>query len=293
MSVFFITFVFTFVTWQLLTLFRPDWTHPVEQPQLDQKPPEEAVAAQNGSKATDDLSSTAKPGQSIRRPPATAQLLIYVAILSSVGVGCLWFLSYLIFHVVHAPLGLSLRVSDAILGRHAAALVMGTIAGCLASMSFNRVFYQSPSYALTSRDKLIFAALGFFVVLGMGGEDLIHSFASRINKVAIGGAEVTFTDGSGKLGSTADPNNATAPLLSSGSGNDQKVDPLGLNMSKVGLFLLTNLPQIIERDIKYIGFISSKPNQKNVNVNDQIKRLRDAENIALLISAPISAVDLF
>ncbi|MFZ3325814.1 MAG: hypothetical protein WA231_07940 [Methylocella sp.] len=111
MSVFFFTFVFTFVVWQLLSLFRPDWTHPIEQPQLDQKPP--AVAAQNGSEATNALSSTAKPGQSIRRPLATTQLLIYVAILSSVGVVCLWFLSYLIFHVVHAPLGLSLRVSDA------------------------------------------------------------------------------------------------------------------------------------------------------------------------------------
>ncbi|MFZ3325815.1 MAG: hypothetical protein WA231_07945, partial [Methylocella sp.] len=158
---------------------------------------------------------------------------------------------------------------------------MGTIAGCLASMSFNRVFYQLHSYALTSRDKLIFAALGFFVVLGMGGEDLIHSFASRISKVAIGGAEVTFAGGPGKLDSTAGPNNATVP-----TGNDQWVDPLGLNTSNFGLSVLMNLPQIIERDIKYIGFISSKPNQNNVN--DQLKRLIDAENIALLISAPIS-----
>ncbi len=275
MSVFLFTFLFSFAVWQFVSLCQPDWIRPVEQPK------------QSEDKATGAESPADKSGKTIQPPRPTWQLGLYILALSIIFVSCLLFFSFVVFHVFHAPLGLSLRVTDAILGRNAAALVTGSLAGCLAGISFNRIFYQQANYELTSRDKVILAALAFFVVLGIGGEDLIHSLASKINKVAIPGVEVTFFDASGKLGPAANSNNAATPV------SGATAEPLGLEMSDVGFYMLTNLPDIVTRDVDYITFVSNQSQQSHqysYDVDDShvVDSLKDAHDVSLLISAPIS-----
>lgn len=263
MSVYLVTSLLTFVVWQALSLYRPDWI--ASNVNIGERQNETGLSARNDAR--------------IEPLKTTTQLMIFVFSLAFLFVICLWLISYYVFHVLHPPLGLSLSVTDAFIGRNASALLFGAITGCLAGITFNRIFYRQ-NYELTKRDNIIVFSLGFFMFLGIGGEAVVKSLASRVSKIGIAGAEITFADQPNDVWA-ANPNNASLFPL----GEREKGDsPLGSNASRTGLKFLQFMPELIESDNEYVRLLErNSAHQKEI-----VTGLGLAKAVAAIISMPIS-----
>jgi hypothetical protein len=161
---------------------------------------------------------------------ATTWLRRTVAVLL-IGVG-LWLVTWL-----HRPFGLR--------GEHlSGAVLLGFIYGPLLAMWINTLVATPPEDGPSKGQYAAGAGLALLFLVGSVGEStdqLIKEYARRINKISVGGAELSFAQKNsdkGSLGGSLSLS-GTTPAYASSTG-------------AIGLDYLDGLAKMIQRDIEYL-----------------------------------------
>jgi hypothetical protein len=128
----------------------------------------------------------------------------------------------------HPAEGYAYRFVDALTSPHMAGAVFGGLVGLLVGNLLNRILHQKPDYSFRPSDYLEIILILVLVVLGIGGEELLQSYARRINKISLGTTtEISFSESQPKSSRTAaeQPNR----FNTTGTGNESGV-PAGLQV---------------------------------------------------------------
>ena len=105
---------------------------------------------------------------------------------------------------VHPAEGYAYRFVDALTSPRMAAGVFGGMVGLLAGNLLNRLLQNDPGYKFTSSDRLEILLIFFLIILGIGGEEFLQSYARRINKISVGTTtEISFSENRPKTSRTA------------------------------------------------------------------------------------------
>ena len=148
--------------------------------------------------------------------------------------------------------------------------------GLLAGNLLNRLLQNDPGYKFTSSDRLEILLIFFLIILGIGGEEFLQSYARRINKISVGTTtEISFSENRPKTSRTAaeQPGNAfrgTANL------------PADKGGGSTGLQRLGKMTPDIDRDRLYVAILAAfEPDPKSAALDDE---LRDVRQLATVIT---------
>lgn len=128
---------------------------------------------------------------------------LYVAIkVTILVVVILIFLAIIILVVaqnVHPAEGFAYRFADALSSPRMGAAVFGGLVGILLGNLLNRLLKGADNYVFKASDYLEIGLIAVLVILGIGGEEVLRSYANRINKISVGTTtEISFSDAAPK-----------------------------------------------------------------------------------------------
>jgi len=139
---------------------------------------------------------TVKIGQSIKvELPGNLYLTAKVTILV---LAVLIFLAVVILVVaqsVHPTEGFAYRFADALTSPRMGAAIFGGLVGILLGNLLNRLLKTADDYKFKASDYLEIVLIAVLVILGIGGEEILRSYANRINKISVGTTtEISFSE---------------------------------------------------------------------------------------------------
>jgi hypothetical protein len=124
---------------------------------------------------------------------------IVVAIFAFVFV-----VTFVVAQNFHPAQGYAYRFADALTSPRVGAAIFGALVGIMLGNLLNRILKNDKDYSFKSSDYLEIALIFLLVLLGIGGEELIRSYAQRINKISVGTTtEISFSDSAPKTSRTS------------------------------------------------------------------------------------------
>jgi hypothetical protein len=127
----------------------------------------------------------------------------------------------------HPAQGYAYRFVDALTSPRMAAAVFGGFVGLLVANLLNRILRSPPEYTFKPADYLEIILILVLVVLGIGGEGVLQSYARRINKISLGTTtEISFSESRPRSSRTAAEQPNT--VFRSTANNDPFGGPVGL-----------------------------------------------------------------
>ncbi|MFK4651449.1 hypothetical protein ABIF97_001383 [Bradyrhizobium japonicum] len=100
---------------------------------------------------------------------------------------------------VHPTEGFAYRFADALTSPRMGAAVFGGLVGILLGNVLNRVLKSGDDYKFKASDYLEIGLIAVLVILGIGGEEVLRSYANRINKISVGATtEISFAENAPK-----------------------------------------------------------------------------------------------
>jgi hypothetical protein len=100
---------------------------------------------------------------------------------------------------VHPAEGYAYRFADALTSPRMGAAIFGGLVGILLGNLLNGLLKNEDDYQFKSSDYLEIALIFMLVILGIGGEEVLRSYAQRINKISVGTTtEISFSEASPK-----------------------------------------------------------------------------------------------
>jgi hypothetical protein len=154
---------------------------------------------------------------------------------------------------VHPAEGYAYRFVDALTSPRMAAAVFGGLVGLLVGNLLNRILQNASDYKFTSSDRLEIILIFFLVILGIGGEELVQSYARRVSKISLGTTtEISFSDSRAK----ASRNAAEQPGNAYKQTDSKQASGAGVLSGSAGLEKLKVLSFNIQRDKDFIAVLS-------------------------------------
>jgi hypothetical protein len=100
---------------------------------------------------------------------------------------------------VHPTEGFAYRFADALTSPRMAAAIFGGLVGILLGNLLNRLLKNTDDYKFKASDYLEIGLIAALVILGIGGEEVLRSYANRISKISVGTTtEISFSDAAPK-----------------------------------------------------------------------------------------------
>jgi uncharacterized membrane protein YoaK (UPF0700 family) len=171
---------------------------------------------------------------------------------------------------VHPDSGYATRFTDVLTSPGIAAVVFGAFVGFLIGNLMNRVLRGKAGDQLKSSDWLQVAIILLLIVLGIGGEEVLRSYAARVSKISFGATnEIAFSETKPSDRQTEHTSNAFKSA-SPGHGESEYLRAGG----SAGLIKNGELGYTIAKDRKYLTlFQKTEPG----NGFDSDRRLDVAE----------------
>jgi len=105
---------------------------------------------------------------------------------------------------VHPTEGYAYRFTDALTSPRMGAAIFGGLVGILLRNLLNRLLKNTDDYNFKASDYLEIALIAVLVILGIGGEEVVRSYAQRINKISVGTTtEISFSEATPKASRTS------------------------------------------------------------------------------------------
>jgi hypothetical protein len=185
---------------------------------------------------------------------------------------------------VHPPGGYAFTFADVLLSPRLGAIFFGGIVGILLGDLVNRVLH-SANYKLMRRDYLAIGLMFVLFILGIGGEELVRSYAQRISKVSFGATnEISFAQLPAGPSERASGQAATA-FQSTLKRNESDYLKAG---GSAGLSRNANLASTIRRDRDYFRVLFVK-HEKIGDPRKVDQLLTAAEEVIRVTVAPVSS----
>jgi hypothetical protein len=126
-------------------------------------------------------------------------LTLKVTILVVAIVAFIFLVTFIIAQNFHPAEGYAYRFVDAITSPRMGAAIFGALVGILLGNLLNRLLKNVDDYKFKSPDYLEIALIFLLVLLGIGGEEVVKSYAQRINKISVGTTtEISFSESAPK-----------------------------------------------------------------------------------------------
>jgi hypothetical protein len=126
-------------------------------------------------------------------------LTLKVTILVVAILAFIFLVTFIIAQNFHPAEGYAYRFVDAITSPRMGAAIFGALVGILLGNLLNRLLKNVDDYKFKSPDYLEIALIFLLVLLGIGGEEVVKSYAQRINKISVGTTtEISFSESAPK-----------------------------------------------------------------------------------------------
>jgi hypothetical protein len=146
----------------------------------------------------------------VLRLPARTYVRVKAGVLAVLVTVFALALIIILAQAAHPPEGYAFQLGDIFTSPRLAAVFFGGMVGILIGNMLNRIL-RGDKYELKSRDRLEIGLVILLFFLGIGGEELIRSYAKRINKISVGATnEISFSEAPAKAtrASAEQPSNA-------------------------------------------------------------------------------------
>jgi hypothetical protein len=131
--------------------------------------------------------------------PERTYLILKVALCVVLILAFILLITFIIAQNFHPAEGYAYRFADAITSPRMGAAVFGALVGVLLGNLLNRLLKNDNDYNFKSSDYLEIGLIFLLVVLGIGGEEVVRSYAQRINKISVGTTtEISFSEATPK-----------------------------------------------------------------------------------------------
>ena len=127
--------------------------------------------------------------------PAKLYLTVKAIILVAVILTFFGTVILVVAQRVHPTEGYAYRFADALTSPRMGAAIFGGLVGILLGNLLNRLLKSADDYKFRASDYLEIVLIAVLVILGIGGEEVLRSYANRINKISVGATtEISFSD---------------------------------------------------------------------------------------------------
>jgi hypothetical protein len=131
-------------------------------------------------------------------------LTLKVTILVVAILAFIFLVTFIIAQNFHPAEGYAYRFVDAITSPRMGAAIFGGLVGILLGNLLNRLLKNKDDYNFKPSDYLEIALIFLLVLLGIGGEEVVRSYAQRINKISVGTTtEISFSESAPKASRTS------------------------------------------------------------------------------------------
>jgi len=184
---------------------------------------------------------------------------------------------------VHPDSGYAARFTDVLTSPGIAAVVFGAFVGLLTGNLMNRVLRGKAGDQLKSSDWLQVAIIVLLIVLGIGGEAVLRSYAARVSKVSFGATnEIAFSETKPSDRQTEHTSNAFKSA-SPGHGESEYLRAAG---GSAGLTKNADLGNTIAKDRKYLTLFQKTEHGDAFSLDP---RLDNAEAFVRTFIAPYTS----
>jgi hypothetical protein len=215
--------------------------------------------------------------------PTRTYLNIRVALIAFAAIVLVLGAVLIMVQRLHPPGGYPYRVADVITSPRIAAAFFGAFVGILIGNLFNRAVGASRGVGLRSMDWLQIALIFLLLFLGIGGDELLHSYSGRISKISFGATnEIAFSDATIKppIAPVERPSTAFKSALSGSSASE-----FLRGGGSAGLLKNAELADMIVRDRNYLSLLKEYDNASDMDAGP----LGAAEKLVRTTISPFSS----
>src|SRR5262245_33679749 len=167
---------------------------------------------------------------------------IYVGAVTCLAITAFGLSLFAIYFALYEPYGPRFFIADIVFGSLSAAVILGVVFGVVSGILLHAHLHAPSTGKLSIGGKILIGFAFLALLLGVSGEQLIHTLGRRVSKLSFGGAEIAFTD----VAQTRRTRPEGDPTLSTISGDHTAGVPT------FSLDIFTQLPDMINRDIIFI-----------------------------------------
>ena len=209
---------------------------------------------------------------------------LFVGVVTCLAIAAFGLSLFAIYFALCEPYGPRFFIADVVFGSLFATVIPGVIFGVVSGILLHAHLHAPSTGKLSVGGKILIGFAFMAFLLGVSGEQLIHTLGRRLSKLSFGGAEIAFTD----VTQTRRSRPEGDPTLSTIS-----IDRTA-GVPTFSLDIFTQLPDMINRDIIFINAAWSaapppKPTKQEIQDREKAK---EGLNRALAFADAILSADV-
>jgi hypothetical protein len=209
---------------------------------------------------------------------------LFVGVVTCLAIAAFGLSLFAIYFALYEPYGPRFFIADVVFGSLFATVILGVIFGVVSGILLHAHLHAPSTGKLSVGGKILIGFAFMAFLLGVSGEQLIHTLGRRLSKLSFGGAEIAFTD----VTQTRRSRPEGDPTLSTIS-----IDRTA-GVPTFSLDIFTQLPDMINRDIIFINAAWSaapppKPTKQEIQDREKAK---EGLNRALAFADAILSADV-